>query len=430
MLSEHCTKKKSMKKNLWIPAVLLAGVFAFTACSKDDDSSESFSSLTPEQHKENLEKEGVAFVQNMNGMADLGLFNVIDEFITLNDQTPAMQAHQFVSLGLTQIEAVKDAPQVSVQLKQLKAEGDESISSLWGEGTGIYEWDASNSVWTKTAADDQITFKFDIEGSAAVISATNFSYQKASHQTEDGFVIELPKSLNFVISLDGTNLCTYAYTGQWYENDTPQLLQEEFYLEGYTSTATLDLQNQSHLKTSSSLKYNESVIYQSGFELQGDVDYNSIMDQMDQMDNEDDLYDQTVIKNANAYFQLGNIKMDGLINAEKLVSDLKSLDASGIKTEKEGWQMMADIFNNNAKLYVRYADSNEIIAKAEVYVTEDYDSYYDYTDYDLDVRMLFADGSAVSGDFFDSGFGDMITEINKLISDMNENYDMGMDPVE
>ncbi len=427
-----------MKKNLKFSALLLAGVFAFTACSKDDDGDkDTFSSLTPEQHKQELESEGVAFVQNMNALADLTLYDVMEEFTSLMDQSASMQVNAVVATGLNQIEAVRQSSKASVQLKQLEAEGDESFSALWAEEAGIYEWDSSVSDWTYTEAADQITYKFTVDGEPAAISATNFTYQAAANQTEEGFVIELPNSLKIGISLSGAELCYYNYAGQWYSNDTPKLLEEDFYLEGYNLSAKLDLQDKSHLKTSSSFDYNGSVISASGFEVKGNIDYDAIFNELEGME-EGDIMAQDIVKNANAYFQIGNVKAEGLIDVEGLINDYSSADGSDVETEEGALQVMADILNDNAKIYIRYADSNEIIAKGEVYVnTYEYeyydsfnDSYVTETYKDLDMRMVFGDESAMSGDFFDNGFGDMITEINNLIDNMNTNYGMQIDPVQ
>ncbi|MBS2097852.1 hypothetical protein [Carboxylicivirga linearis] len=426
-----------MKKNLLLSAVLLAGVLAFTACSKEEGDKDTFSSLSPEEHKQEIESEGIAFVQQMNAMADLSLYEVMNEFMSLMDQTSSMQVNKVVATGLNQIEAVRQSSKASVQLKQLVAEGDESFSALWAEEAGIYEWDSSISDWTYTEATDQITYKFTLNGEPAAISATNFSYQVAANQTEEGFVVELPNSLKISISLSGTDLCYYNYSGEWYSNDTPKLLEEEFYLEGYNLSAKLDLQNKSNLKTSSSFDYNGSVISASGFEVKGNIDYDAIFDELEGME-DGDIMAQDIVSSANAYFQIGNVKAEGLIDVEGIINDFNSADGSGIETEEDFLQLEADILNDNAKIYIRYADSNEIIAQGEIYVNDyeyeynDYytDSYVTETYQDLDMRMVFGDESAMSGDFFDSGFGDMINEINKLIDDMNTNYDMDIDPVQ
>ena len=427
-----------MKKNLLLSAVLLAGVFAFTACSKDEDGKQdTFSSLTPEEHKQEIESEGIAFVQNMSALADLTLYDVMTEFTSLMDQSSSMQVNKVVATGLNQIEAVRHSSKASVELKQLVAEGDESFSALWAAEAGIYEWDSSISDWTYTEAADQITYKFTVNGEPAAISATNFTYQVAANQTEEGFAIELPNSLKISISLSGTDLCYYDYSGEWYSNDTPKLLEEEFYLEGYSLTAKLDLQNKSNLKTSSSFDYNGSVISASGFEVKGNIDYDAIFDELEGME-EGDIMAQDIVNSANAYFQIGNVKAEGLINVEGIINDFNSADGSGIETEEDFLQLEADIINDNAKIYIRYADSNEIIAQGEVYVNNYEYEYYDYytdsyvteTYQNLDMRMVFGDESAMSGDFFDNGFGDMINEINKLIDDMNTNYDMNIEPAQ
>jgi len=430
-----------MKNLRWMMAMAVAGMFLFSACSSDDEAPKEenkLSELTPEEHKVKLEDEGVAFIQNMEAMADLEVYDVMEQFFELMDQQGGQDQPVYAPLKSTldQISALRNNPNTTVNLKALTEEGgDFSISEGFLEEAGIYTWNAATNTWTKQAADDQITYQFNLEESkTATISVTNFTYKVATNQDVEGFTMELLKSLKVSIKLNETELCSFTFTGEYHDNDTPKFLQEIFKLEGFTLTATFDLKDKKNLKTSGEFKYDETVILANGFEIEGNVDYDAIKTEMDKSTNEDGFpMDQEIIKNTNAYFQIGNIKADALFNVSSMIAAMKD-----VPEEEQTEQKLADLLNEHAKVYIRYADTKEIIAYGEFYLEpgtdwewdEELQRYVEVPDEDLEMRMILSDKSAIDGSFFDNGFGKMIEEINEMILTMNENYDMELEGIE
>jgi hypothetical protein len=434
-----------MKKVRLSFAALIAMATMFVACSDDDKTTDEavMSDLTVEQHKGNLETEGVAFVQKMDAAAELETFDVMQEFFTLMDSQE--EVNPVVAVALDQINSVKEGPQVTVDLKSLEQEGVMKVSDEYKAQVGIYEWDAVLGDWTKVAeATDEITYKFTVDATDAEVSVYGFTYREAQHNDNPEMVVELPLTLNAHIKLGDNTLSTFVFNGQWYENDTPKLLTETLVVEDFKYEATLDLMNKSNLKTSTAFTLNGENIFAAGIDIDGNVDVDEIMNLFPEEGQEGDgmgtALEQQVINNANVWFQIGNVKLEGIVNVKGIIEDLKAkMESMGEESEVDFDAIMVEIMNKegNAALYVKYAKENEIIAKSEFYIRSYMDEEWDYATgqyvqvqkEEFDMKMVFADESAIDGDFFDNGFGDIITELNKLIVKMNTNYDLTWDEI-
>ena len=419
-------------------AMAVAGMFLFSACSSDDDPIEEnkLSELTAEEHKVKLEDEGVAFVQNMEAIASLEVYDVMEEFFQLMDLANSSDQQVYAPLKATldQISGLRNQPSTTVDLKTLTAEGDFSLSEGFTNEAGIYTWNGNS--WSKVAADDQITYHFNLEeNKTATISLTDFTYKVATNQIMEGFTLELLQSLKVSIKLNEAELCSFTFTGEYYDNDTPKFLQEVFKLEGFTLTATFDLKDKKHLKTSGEFKYDDVIILANGFEIQGDVDYDAIKTEMDKLEGEDGFpMDQKIVESTNAYFQIGNIKADALFNVSAMLADMKAVPEAEQTDEK-----MVELLNENTKVYIRYADSKEVIAFGEFYMEEVTNWEWDnelqrdveVADEELSMKFTFSDNSKIDEKvFFDNGFSNMIQEINDLILAMNTNYGMELEGIQ
>lgn len=419
-------------------AMAVAGMFLFSACSNDDDPKEEtiLSELTTEEHKVNLENEGVAFIQNMEAIASLEVYDVMEQFMQLMDQQggEAQPVYAPLKATLDQISELRNQPTTTINLKALNAEGDFALSDGFAEQAGIYTWEAATSTWTKEPATDQITYHFLLESEmTATISVNNFTYQAATNMSMEGFTVELLNSLNLSIKLDETELCSFAFTGEYHDNDTPKFLQEVFKLEGFTLTATFDLKDKKNLKTSGEFKYDETIILANGFEVQGNVDYDAIKTEMDNSANADGFpMNQEIVESTNAYFQIGNVKADALFNVSAMINAMNNVPEAE-QTEAK----MVELLNENAKIYIRYADSKEVIAFGEFYLKPQTETYWNGQEYveetydEMSMKMTFSDNTAFDESvFFDSGFSKMIQEINAMILAMNTNYGMELEGIE
>lgn len=425
-------------KNLnTISACFLAGTLLFTSC-KDDEGNEfqepngdKVSTLTTEQHKENLESEGIAFVNNMKAASNMEAYQVMDAFSDLMDDEDYYNSAHSIS---NRIKNIANNPQQAASLKSISYEvGAENPSDTFFEESGIYTWDASENDFVKTAnSNDIISYTFPVEDQNATFVISNFA-STTLVGAEGSMDIEVPTSLNAKLTLGTTVLCEFGFSAEFFDNATPKYLKETLLLEGYLFESVMDLRNQALAKSDNKFEYNGANIFACGFAIDGNIDLDQIMKDLDEEGTPSS--NQEVINRANAYFQIGNIKIDGLINAKELIEAMTT-DSSGEMT-KEDVEVEAEKLNEAIQTYIRYANSDEIFAKGDFYVAETTNSYYDYSSqeeiyqsyYNSDMRIVYPDGSAISTDVLDSGFSDMIKEMNKLIVDMNNNYDMDLEEI-
>ncbi|MCT4589828.1 MAG: hypothetical protein N4A71_18535 [Carboxylicivirga sp.] len=299
------------------------------------------------------------------------------------------------------------------------------ISEKFENEKGIYKWNAEADDWEKV--DDSTTaatFRFMVEGKNAEISFYDVTFKDATHQdAESDMVSELPTSIKAYVKYDNNIITSLSLIAQWNDDDTPKSIVEEVTLEAYSFSSEL-INTTSKVSASATLKHNEKVIYANGFKLEGDFDYEKIEAILsDKEDDMNGLYGQTILENTNIWFQLGNIKIEGAFDIKGFMEDMadKAQNSAGAGESDDMKNVLIDLFNDNATLIVRYADSQEIIAKGELYMAEHTNG--DETKTKPAMRMVFGDGSKVSVDeFFKNGFGDMVKEIEDLFKELKTSY--------
>lgn len=117
--------------------------------------------------------------------------------------------------------------------------------------------------------------------------------------------------------------------------------------------------------------------------------------------------------------RVGNLKLQGVANWEGLRNAEGQFE--DVETEKAFYEEMANVMNDNVKMYVKYNDKNEIIAASEFYALERSDEYGSYWDFSM--RMKFSDGSYMDESFFtEENFPGFFQEAEKFISDIETNY--------
>ncbi|WP_430816829.1 hypothetical protein [Carboxylicivirga sp. RSCT41] len=412
-----------MKKMKWISAILIAGVFAFTACSDDEGSGEVFSDLPVEEQKEKMESEGIAMVQKMDEAKNLKTYDVIDGFFALMDIADA-QAVKAVEFSLNEVKSVQETKSI-VNLKGALVDKMRASDEFKAEA-GVYEWDSEMNDWMVVEeSTTEITYRFLVEGQDAEISVYDFNVQDAAHQDDPEMVVELPLSLNAHVKLGATVITSFSLQAEWNDDDTPKSITEIITLENFSFTSELT-NTTSKVAASASFKHNEDVIYGNGFSLEGDFSYTEIFNTLEGEGGMDDALAQEVLEKANVWFQLGNIKIEGILDfkgfMEGFAEKVDSGELNETSTEQDMQDMMVELVNEYALLYVRFADSNEIIAKGEFYLEEMTDNYGgSYVEPAF--LMVFGDGSKVTVDqFVEEGFADLIAEIESFIAALEEAY--------
>ena len=353
----------------------------------------------------------------MSAVADLETYDVVDVFIGLMDEESSTKSYSVVKFGLDEITSVKNA-KTSVDVKSVY-----KISDEFKKETGIFGWNVATKNWEKLKdVDTEITYTFKVDDKMAEVSVSSFKAVATSISDDKigNIQTELPLELKMHIKLGDKTLTSFELTAEWNADNTPKKLVETFILEDFKFACELTNTN-SILTFETVFKHVDFTIYANGIELDGKFDYKTVMN-TGFSDNEysEDL-GQELLEKGNVWFQLGGIKAEGVFDVNNFVKELDP------KT-KPSYQDLVDLLNEHSKLYIKYADENEIIAKGEFFIDEFED--YGETKTEISFRMIFSDGSAVADDFFKTGFSKMITDISDLIEDLNSNYDLYIDNID
>ncbi len=434
-----------MKKiNLFLVLISIGGLLLTSCGSSNDDEpqpnnnnetpSETVSTLKPEEHKNKLESEGVEFVQNMEEIGNLKVYSVMKDFMALNpismfgaDEEPS--ANMTMAL-FGRVENLKKGPQGSSNLKSfalnLQDEGSSSLSEMFDMLAGVYTYNESTQEFDRTESTAEITFKFKLsDNNPGEISISKFEVKAAANQLPQGMTLELPTNIQMHIKAGDVNVCTFSLTGEYWENDTPKKLTETFTLENFKAVTDFDLTTKSKLIYNYAFTHNNTTnIISNGFTLEGNIDYTAIEQQVGTAEQNGTFpKDQEIITKASAYFQIGNIKADASIAVKDMLAEVTTADIEDMATEDA-----VTLMNKHIAMKVLYAKENQVIAKGEFYkeLKEDMSGTMEY---EPSMKMVFADDSSIDDNFFETGFGDMVTEINKLITTMNTNYKANMEPL-
>lgn len=403
-------KEFEMKKAKFLSVMLIAGLCVFSACNKDEDKGEALSKLKPEEHKEKLATEGEAMVEKMGAVADLETYTVVEALLNLMDEADT-ESNLALKFGLGEINSLKAGTKEYVEVEKIQ-----KVSDVFKEEAGIYTWDLSTKEWLKTKESETvITYKFKVDGTDAEVSVSSFKTIAASVDGDNVVKIdsELPLELKMHIILGDKTLTSFELKAQWNEDNTPKELVEIFVIEGFKYTTSL-INTNNKISLETSFKHDDYTIYANGVEVDGKFDYKT----MNTFSGEDDngyseALGQEVIDKGNVWFQLGNIKAVGIFDANDFI---KELDPEKEPTK----QVLVDLLNVHVKMYIKYANENEVMAKGEFFLEES--DYYGEKEISVSCRMIFSDGSAVADDFFTTGFGKMTESISDLIKEVNKNY--------
>ncbi|WP_439185192.1 hypothetical protein [Carboxylicivirga taeanensis] len=409
-----------MKKMKWFSAMLVAGVFAFTACS-DDENKDVYSELSPEQHKKELETEGIKLVNQLDAAKSLKTYDVLDGFFANMDLANAQPAAA-VQFGLNEIMALSSGVKSTVNLKAALVE-QTSATKQFAEEAGVYEWNTEVQDWEVVeTSQTEATFRFDVDGQTAEVSIYNFTAKEAVHQDEmSTTTVELPLTLNAHVKLGDEVLTSFSLEAQWNDDDTPKHVQEIITLEKFSFESNLT-NTTSVVSTSASFKYDGGVIYANGIKVEGNFSYDEILNSVPQQGGDmNTVFAQQVLEHSNIWFQLGNIKVEGIFDVKGFMEELSN-SFEQTTTEAEMENMLIDLINKYVITYVRYDDTNEIIAKGEFYLKEVQDNYGGIYN-EPAMLMVFGDGSKVTVDqFVEEGFSGLVTEIENFVAALDASY--------
>ena len=343
------------------------------------------------------------------------------------------------------------------------SEDPESIQEIWDEIVGTYTWNPGTERWDYEANADAIVFVFPstVDGTSNNATLTIYDYEGVVISTliDEEYNGDLPVSLNMKLEIDGSVLLTYTFAVKYNDDGIPSSVASDLTMAPYKFTiditnndkeisATYQFTNDGDnvLKlhggvegdfTEENIEEN-TYIYTDTWEWT-DYRYNPTTEQYEWVTvTETDEWEEVeiggIIHTGRIKMQLYNISVVGIGNVTAIADSIKAIYPDDYWNdenydEQAATQREADMMNEHLQIFVIDEDSRKKIADVEAYVVEDIDDWY--TDYYIDFRMVFGDGSMVDLEtYFEEGFEDFVAELNGIISDLNNKYDWDIDPIE
>jgi hypothetical protein len=433
-----------MNKNYFkFSALLLAGSL-IVSCSKDDEQvaptnepefPTEFSELTVEQNKEKLEDNGIQLVDKVTNLKNTGGIQA----------SIAFSKHVDGSKGLDNLEGGRQASNHGTGVARLLAafgEGKSSTSQTlaalrvaeddftsfqdeFNSAKGIYTYNKANDTWAYQATGDKVVFKFPSKENGTTNNAeySIFDYKGTTISGGlggDDYKGDYPTSLKIELTVDGNKKMGYSFAAAYDSKGTPTNVSLSIEIDSYkfaydvTNTTT-------EVKVNYALTEGGNNLVALGASSTGN--FNS-----DVINNSDG--PEEVFNTGSAYFQIMNIKFSSSVDFDKLASDLDKADTD---------ELQSAAWNSNLKLLVYYADSKKKIADSEFYVVDNSYSYedcytyynqeteqdeqicntYEYVDKDVEIKMVFADGSKSDlAAYTDAGFAEFSDKLEAFFDDI------------
>ncbi len=460
-------KKKSL---LLIGSAL---VVAFSSCKKDDENL-PFNKLSVEENKALVETSAIEAAQTFDAMKD---HDVIDAMVSLGtnlDASDPLSAKPTKKSKVTQtvntiagIESgeagIRDVFAVLAAPVEFTSDDPESIQDVWEELVGTYTWNFVEESWDYEANADAIVFLFpsttDGTTNNATLTIKDYEGVVIASPIDEEYEGDLPVSLNLDLKIDGSVVLTYTFAVEYNDDGIPSSIASDLTMSPYKFSVDVTNNDEEISATYQFTDDGDIVLMMQG-SIEGDftqenIDENTyiVTDTWEwtnyQYNPQTGNYEEVIVTETDEWeeveiggiihtgsikLQLYNISVVGSGNVTAIADSIEAMYPDDYWDdpdfdEKTMTEREADMMNEHLQIYVIDEDSRKKIADVEAYVVEDIDDWG--TDYYIDFRMVFGDGSLVDLEtYFEEGFEDLVDELNGIISDLNNKYDWDLDPIE
>lgn len=414
-----------MKKNVALFfSVLITGTLLISCGDKTEEV--PYANLTVEQNKAKIQEEGLAMVQKLNGMSDLsGMFALMNleqliSYSTLTGDPVEVAVRQLITpllkleknvLGLTQLRSTA----VTI----------ETISDVMAKAGGVYTYNRSTESFDRVANTSKIEFIFPIGYSTS--NNGKLTIDNVTAKTSEMVITQLPKSMDMKLSKAGSELLSFSFRAAYDAYDVPTSWSTTLNcVEGYKFTQSMD-NTESDVTWQFAYTLNNENMLSGKFSSKGDFTYDA-MNNPGNLDNID--WIDQVVDNANVLVQLGNLKLTGIADVNKMKTAFDAAFPKGETESEADVTKLCQLLNSNVTLVLLYAKEGTAIAKSNFYVNED--SYWDYdselnkwverTWYEPSMQFIFKDNSAMDDSFFESGFENLLDAFEEMMFAMQMNY--------
>lgn len=416
-----------MRKSINIFCSFLLGGLLLTACG-DKTEELKYANLTVEQNKVKIQDDGLATMEKLEGMSDMGSIHALADLTMLLNGRYVEEDPMYYALSdvLAPIVGVQKNAKSLIGLRAAAAEFD-TLTNLMDEYSGVYTYNPLIEDFDFVPGSNNITVNYPIGTSSTNNGKLVIKNLTVKNIEQDEMPAELPLTLKVELTKNNLPLFTFDWLASYDADGVPQSWSTSLeFVEGYSFTQSL-VNTDAKISWEFSYTLDAGNILSGKFTTEGDFTYET-MANSDALD-EDDWADQ-VIDNANAFVQMGNLKVTGIVDFNKMKAAMDKEFPNGQQGLKTEIDKSCVILNQHVHLVVMYADEGTAIATSDFYTKEYTESYFDYETYeyiessyyDPGLRFKFKDGSLYDETFFDEGFDDLRTAFEEMQIAFQTNY--------
>lgn len=409
-----------MKKTFNLLLICTLIVLSIYSCKKKEDAPVDLATLpftqeTVSESKTNLATTGTQLVDETQKMSNSAGVEAINSFSNLNISSPSLKSASIFQ----PLNTIATSGDITAIVNSLSAvtEDPTTLQQTFDQLKGIHTW--NNNKWVITASSTVLQFIFPSKKGGLINDAQlTVTYvgviPKKAISTYTG---DLPKSFNITLTVASAKVAEYNVEATYSDDGIPATFSSfiavtpfKIGVEWTYSTANI------------SAKYYftdaDKTIIEFGENTAGNFNSNYL---------DGSSIPENVVDNANAYFQVLNIKLAGQLDYKSIVADKKALPL--IMTDSMRNWSAADMYNKHALLVLIYADSKQKIAQAEAYAVKTTSTYYfgstqyKYENWNTELRFIFPDKT--KGDikaYFETGFSDLQKSFDKLVTDLQTKF--------
>lgn len=440
-----------MKKKLIFALIIGAGLIYFTSC-KDDDNSGSdlevpFSeNQDVEADKAKLEDNlqlAVAELDNFKDEQGIEAVNSFADIVSSADPISSKKKSASDNMVLSTVKSLRaslvqpDPRNILLSLKSVSFE-PQSIKEVWDSIKGIYTWNLTTKSWDYTTDATKVQFKFPSkkDGTSNNADFTISSYKGVivSSPIPD-YTGDLPTEVKASLKVDNVEYFAFNFNASYNTNGIPTSVNISVAFRNFVFAFDF-INTTSDISVNYKFTNGSKIIFDIGSAVKGNFS-------RDNIENAENV--EEVLYNANAHFQLFNVKIAGMMDVVKIRQAEDNIYPDDYTPNFDyinADSLMAIEINKNAKLIAFFTDTKQKIADVKAYMTrKNYSySYWDYvqnkqvtvTEVDsyIDFRLVFADGSPASAEnYFGEGFANLVTDINNLLVELNTKFGSNFEPI-
>ena len=416
-------------KKISLYLLLATGISVAPSCKKD-----AVAPTTPvatvyndEQNKENLQNTGLSMMKEMDDAKNLVGIDYTKHFADLVEQADPFGSNAaFMPMKvITALALFGENGSTKALESSLKRGGsEENLNDLYLNRVGEYKWNGKTWIKNNKEVKDKIILRFPSSNAKTVNNASyeiSFVNYTGTSLLPEG---NTPSVVDAKFIVDGATLVQFEFKGLYNSDGIPNSLDAKLSVKPYSFSSTFT-NTSSNISKVFAFKRNDKTLLAMGATIAGNLDKATIEDIVNN-DKAEEI--NKLVKSISAYTQLFDIIIKGDANVDGIVNDVKG-------KEDVSDEAVVSTANKNVKVSVSYASTGQQIAGSEFYLKSN--TYQDYqynpetqqwvqverTDKELDIRMIFKDGSKADLEsYFKNGFDKLGDEYEKFVQDLDKRY--------